>query len=192
MAFYELTPEDRDEAAAVLLDPAVLHPMCLYADERTVDMWLEQTIERYRQDGFGHWGVRSKADGSLAGLIGPVMRARSGWRQVTLGYVISSALWRRGYGLEGAWATLWWVFAHTDCPEVVAEIGRDNLASCRLAERLGMHVRGEYMRGCSGGQRPVKHCLYAVARDEVLARGREYVFPEQKGAGEEPVICRWN
>jgi ribosomal-protein-alanine N-acetyltransferase len=62
---------------------------------------------------------------------------------VEIGFGTITAHRGRGLATEAACALVAWAFAHDDVTAVLAECERDNLASARVLEKVGMHRTGE-------------------------------------------------
>ena len=91
--------------------------------------------------GFGYWMVDLKAENRLVGQLGFADFKRDMTPGIEgepeFGYVFDSAVHGRGLALEAGVAALRWSDLHLDAPSVPAIISPENLASIRLAERLG-------------------------------------------------------
>lgn len=90
---------------------------------------------------YGIWAAVEKESGRLVGKIGfaPPEDGREG---LELGYHIFRPWRRMGYGLEGCQAVLDWEEKELALP-VYVRIRKDNLASLRLAEKLGFSGKME-------------------------------------------------
>jgi RimJ/RimL family protein N-acetyltransferase len=87
-------------------------------------------------------------------LIGDVMLAWSSalHRSGEIGYVVNPAYGGRGYATEAAHAVLHLAFDQLDLHRVIARVDAENVASSRLAARLGMReeahlVENEWFKG---------------------------------------------
>jgi len=96
--------------------------------------------------GRGNWSMRLKANGAYVGSVG-VLDYR---RDVTppmdapeLGWGIGGAFQGQGLAREGVEAALRWADTLLRAPRTVCMIGPGNLASIRLAGRVGYVVYGE-------------------------------------------------
>lgn len=69
---------------------------------------------------------------------------------VEIGYALTAAYRRQGYGLEAVGGLVEWAFGHPEVREVRAETLPDNAASIALLRRLGMRRVGEGEDGGSG------------------------------------------
>ena len=87
------------------------------------------------------WGVELKSDGKLLGTCGVFGWAKE-WKKCILGYELAVDAQRRGYMHEALNAILPWAFENMELHRIEARIHPDNLASVKLAERLGFQVEG--------------------------------------------------
>jgi RimJ/RimL family protein N-acetyltransferase len=97
--------------------------------------------------GFGFWAVRERATGAFVGEVGladfhrPIEPSFGGAPEVGWAFVPSA--WGRGFGAEAVAAALAWSDAHLVGVRTVCMIAPENVASLRLAERVGFR---EYAR----------------------------------------------
>ena len=103
------------------------------------------------------------ADGAFIGWCS-LTRWNPGFRSATLGYCLSDAAWGRGYATEAARAAVGYAFTALGQSRVLSLIAPDNVASIRVAERLGEKPVGEWeILG-------IKVILYGVGREEWEAK----------------------
>lgn len=141
--------EDAAGAAAYLTDPAVMRflggetvPREAAAD--VVRKWLE----RWEHNGVGHFAILLRSNGRFLGRTGiNVWDART-WTHTTfdeaeadarpeLGWALARAHWGNGYATEAAHAVRDWAYRDRQMSGVISLIAPENLASRRVAERLG-------------------------------------------------------
>jgi RimJ/RimL family protein N-acetyltransferase len=90
--------------------------------------------------GFGIWAVEEKSSGRVVGRVGfmdPV-----GWPGFELGWTLARDCWGKGYATEGARRALEYAFTEMNRDHVISLIAPDNVASIKVAERLGEKVEG--------------------------------------------------
>ncbi|MGV8118999.1 MAG: GNAT family N-acetyltransferase [Candidatus Xenobiia bacterium LiM19] len=58
--------------------------------------------------------------------------------EVQIGYVLQRDYQRKGYMTEALRYLLFWVFTQSGVKAVTAEVKKDNIASCRVLQRIGM------------------------------------------------------
>lgn len=85
--------------------------------------------------GFSPFSVIEKSSGRWIGRIGPLYP--EGWPVREVGWTLARSAWGRGYATEAATAAIDWAFAQLGWDKVAHCIDDDNLASQRVAERLG-------------------------------------------------------
>lgn len=90
--------------------------------------------------GFAMFSVVEKASGKWIGNIGPWQP--DGWPGTEIGWALHRDAWGKGYALEAAAAAIDWAFANLGWIEVIHSIDLDNVASQKLAQRLGSRNRG--------------------------------------------------
>lgn len=91
--------------------------------------------------GYGPFAVEEKATGKFAGRIG--FLNPEGWPGFELGWTLGKEFWGKGYATEGARRALHYAFNQLDKDHVISLIDPDNLASIRVAERLGEKREGK-------------------------------------------------
>lgn len=90
---------------------------------------------------YGIWAVEEKSSGDLVGRIGFMNPA--GWPGFELGWTLARESWGKGYATEGARRALEYAFTEMDRDHLISLIAPDNVASIKVAERLGEKVEGE-------------------------------------------------
>lgn len=91
--------------------------------------------------GYGIWAVEEKSTGQVVGRIGFMNPA--GWPGFELGWTLGRDSWGKGYATEGARRALEHAFTEMDREHVISLIAPDNVASIRVASRLGEKVEGQ-------------------------------------------------
>ena len=103
-----------------------------YSEVAATRAALEEHVARHELDGFAFWAVLRGDE-----LVGEVGFGR--WDdEVEMGWTFARHAWGRGYATEAGRAAL------TAAPagRVVAVIRRENVASIRVAEKLGFALEG--------------------------------------------------
>jgi RimJ/RimL family protein N-acetyltransferase len=115
--------------------------------------------------GFGIWAVEEKSSGRVVGRIGFMHPA--GWPDFELGWTVVRDCWGKGYATEGAQRALDHAFIDMNRDHVISLIAPENVASIKVAERLGETVKGETRIM----DRDV--FIYGITRDEWKRRRNE-------------------
>lgn len=132
-----MAADDLEDMAALLGDPAV---MAFYPAPKSRDesqRWIDWTLRNYAEHGYGLWVIET-LDGEFVGDCGLTWQTVNGTPRLEVGYHVRAELHGRGYATEAATACR--DFAHDElgAAELVAIIHPDNVASRRVAEKLGM------------------------------------------------------
>ena len=143
-----LQESDFDEYSAIHMDPDVTrYTARMHLD--LVDTWrhLAMIVGHWELKGFGMWGVFERDTNRLAGRVGFYQPAT--WPDFELGWTIGKAFWGKGYAPEAAKACLDHAFDEMKKTRVISLIDPQNVASIRVAEKIGERLTDE--RFVTGG-----------------------------------------
>jgi len=101
---------------------------------------LMMMIGAWHAHGFAMFSVIEKASGRWIGRLGPWYP--DGWPGTEIGWAIVRDCWGNGYAAEGAIAATDWAFDTLGWPNIIHSIAPDNLASQRVAQKLGSRNLG--------------------------------------------------
>lgn len=90
--------------------------------------------------GFAMFSVLDKSSGRWLGQIGPWQPA--GWPGTEIGYAFHRDAWGKGYAAEAGLAARDWAFEVLGWDDLIHCISPDNIASQKVAQRLGSAKRG--------------------------------------------------
>lgn len=97
--------------------------------------------------GYGYWALDEADDGTFVGLVGFADFRRdepAGFSgDPEIGYVIDKRVHGKGYGREAMTACMQWMDDNHGRQRTICMISPDNIASIRIAERLGYKTYGE-------------------------------------------------
>lgn len=85
--------------------------------------------------GFAMFAVEEKSSGRWVGQMGPWRP--DGWPGNEIGYAFHPDAWGQGYALESAVAAIDWSFANLGWEDIIHCISPENIASKKVAQRLG-------------------------------------------------------
>ena len=102
--------------------------------------WIERNQARYAADGFGRCAVILRATGELIGDCGLIRTTVEEVAEVELGWITARAHWGTGIASEAARAWRDHAFDELGLERIVSMISAENVASRRVAEKLGMRV----------------------------------------------------
>lgn len=103
-----------------------------------VHRWIDWCKTSYQENGFGHWAVIYKDTNELIGSIGISMQPIDDIWRPEVGYHLRSDYHHQGLAKEGAAASRDYFFSHFHYDEVYSYMLKDNIASYKTAESIGM------------------------------------------------------
>ena len=109
-------------------------------DREGTRTWIERNKARYATHGFGRCALVLRATGELVGDCGLIPTMVEGTPEVELGWIVARSHWGEGIATEAGQAWRDHAFTRLTLDRIVSMISKDNLASRRVAEKLGMAV----------------------------------------------------
>ncbi len=106
--------------------------------------WLQRNLDHQIEFGYGLFSVILKETGELIGDCGLEQMEDQGAAE--LGYDFRSDFWNQGYATEAATAVRDYAFDVLQLPQLISLIRVGNLASARVAEKVGMSFAEEFTR----------------------------------------------
>lgn len=160
----EIETGDFAAICEILQDIDVMYAWEHAFSDAEVVQWIAENRMRYTRDGYSYWTVIEKASGTLAGVTGLLAEQAEEERCIGVGYIYNKRHWGRGYAFEAASACVAYGFDVLGLDEITAQIRPENAPSRRLAEKLGMRVRKQFVRQYRGKAMP--HLLYGRGKAE--------------------------
>ncbi len=109
----------------------------------------------------GNWLLEEKATGAVVGRAGTHRPERADWPGLEIGWTLHPAHWSKGYATEAGAAAREWALANHADDALYSCIRIDNLASQRVATRLGFTPWEERTFAAFPG---VPHMIYRLQR----------------------------
>ncbi|WP_375470282.1 GNAT family N-acetyltransferase [uncultured Nostoc sp.] len=135
------TPQDLDELAPILSNPAVMRysprgPIPKDQVKEVTQEILKFFITHWQQHGFGVWAVVEKATAKLIGHCGLNFLPNS--PEVEVLYRLDEAYWNQGIATEAAKVSLRYGFEEVKLDHIVAITAPVHIASRRVMEKCGL------------------------------------------------------
>ncbi len=132
---------DLEDLVAMSADPEVMRYVGGVLDRPQTWRQLALVVGHWALRGYGLWAVERKRDAALVGRVG--LWNPAGWPGLEVGWTLTRHAWGQGYATEAAGAAMQWAWTELNASELVSVIHRENAASIRVAERLGLRPRRE-------------------------------------------------
>jgi [ribosomal protein S5]-alanine N-acetyltransferase len=157
-------PSDGEAMDRVFGDPEVMR----YGDGMRTPEWVRRwvagwTDQYYLAWGFGMWAVVEDSSGAVIGYCGlSRFPGRCAAGDTEIGFRLARPYWGRGFATEAACAVRDHAFETLALPRLIAIIDPGNLASIRVAEKIGMRYAKDV--SVEGYTHPDR--VYALERPE--------------------------
>ena len=138
-----LHDDDLDDLARLLGDREALLLWGEPLDRDGARQWIERNKARYETHGFGRCAVVLRATGELVGDCGLSPQVIEGADEIELGWIVARAHWGEGIATEAAGAWRDYGFERLGLERIVSMVSAENVASQRVAEKLGAHMERE-------------------------------------------------
>ena len=140
-----MLPSDFDALLLIFTDIKVMdafnHPPFTHEQ---MQRWLQRNLDHQHEHGYGLFSVILKENGELIGDCG--LEQMDDMNAAELGYDFRSDFWHQGYATEAACAVRDYAFDVLHLPHLISLIRVGNLASKRVAEKVGMTLAEEFTR----------------------------------------------
>jgi RimJ/RimL family protein N-acetyltransferase len=140
-----LEPTDLDDLFALYSDPEVRH----YFPEGTLSYQETKEELEWFLDGhpqhpeLGLWATIHKETDQFIGRCGLLPWIIDQQPEVEIAYMLAKAYWGQGLGSEAALGIRDYAFEKLGLSRLICLIDRDNIASIRVAEKVGMRFEKE-------------------------------------------------
>lgn len=138
------TMDDLEKLYKILSCPITMSHYIKPYDYEGAKRWINWCVNSYEVNGFGLWAMILKETNTLIGDCGLSLQNIDGEICPEIGYHIYKDYWRRGYGKEAANAVKEWAFKNTQYETLYSYMTKDNIASYKTAESIGMKKIKEY------------------------------------------------
>ena len=132
--------DDLDAWSAMMADEETARFIGGVAERSVCWRQLMSMIGSWHAHGFAMFSVVDKSTGRWVGRVGPWQP--EDWPGPEVGWAIVREWWGKGYAVEAASASMDWAFTELGWEQVIHSIAPANVASQRVAEKLGSRHLG--------------------------------------------------
>ncbi|KPJ59781.1 MAG: hypothetical protein AMJ46_09825 [Latescibacteria bacterium DG_63] len=158
----KMIKEDIGDLLLLFTDPKVMQSFDgnLF-DNVQMERWIQRNLSHQDKYGYGLFSIIHKEDGILIGDCGLEHIEVAGKPEVELGYDLRSDYWGQGLATEAATAVRDFAFNELALSRLISLIRPTNVASRRVAEKIGMSKERQIERGKRS------YFVYALSKPEV-------------------------
>ncbi|MEI8131380.1 MAG: GNAT family N-acetyltransferase [Leptolinea sp.] len=153
-----MSPEDIPTLIDLWTDADVTHFMSGPRNLVTLTCNLKETASNPLADPYDLWPLVEKSSAKVIGHCGLLDKDVEGKIDIELVYVLVKPAWGKGYATEIALALRDYAFFTRKVPRLIALIDPENIASERVASKVGMLLEKETVR--PGGEVRYLYALY--------------------------------
>jgi ribosomal-protein-alanine N-acetyltransferase len=160
LIFRRFTLDDLENLFALYRDPEVRRyfPEGTLTYEETKDE-LEWFLNGHPEHPeLGLWATIHKETHQFIGRCGLLPWTIDGHLEVEVAYMLARTCWGQGLGTEAAWAILHYGFEQLHLSRLICLIDRENQASIRVAQKIGMTFERE------GSDEKGPYLLYSIEK----------------------------
>lgn len=153
LQLYEMNLSDIKSLSSILQDKNVMYAYNGAFNEEETMAWMLKQLQRYKEFGFGLWGVFLKDTNEMIGQCGITMQEYKTIQVPEIGYLFAHKCWHKGYATEAAIGCREYGFNTIGFNALYSIIRDTNIASQKVALCNGMspidsivkHYRGVEM-----------------------------------------------
>ena len=149
---------DVDDLMGIFSDPVAMRYYPSTKSRQEAEEWVRRVQESYRDRGFGLWVAVLEDSGEFVGQCGLTVQEVEGKNEVEIGYLFLRRFWGRGLATEAARAARDHGFDTLGYERLVSLIDPGNLASRRVAEKVGLTLEKEVEKWVK------RICVYAIRK----------------------------
>lgn len=160
----EMNLSDMEALSSILQDERVMYAYNGKFNDEETAAWMRKQLRRYKEFGFGLWGVFLKQTGEMIGQCGITMQEYRATQIPEIGYLFAYGHWHNGYAVEAATACREYGFNTLHFDALYSIIRDTNIASQHVALRNGMNPIDTIIRHYRGIEMP--HKVFRVKKDD--------------------------
>jgi RimJ/RimL family protein N-acetyltransferase len=133
----EFREADLDAYAEMSADPEVMQHIGTGRTLSRDEAWrsMAMMLGHWQLRGYGMWAIEDRHAKTMVGRVG--FWNPEGWVGFEIGWTLHRSAWGQGYATEGAKVALNYAFEELNQPHIISVIRPANLASRRVAEKIG-------------------------------------------------------
>ena len=169
----EMTHSDMSALSSILQDEKVMYTYNgAFSDKETL-IWIQKQLQRYKDYGFGLWGVFLKDTDEMIGQC-ITMQEYKTVQVPEIGYLLAHEYWYKGYAVEAATVCREYGFDMLKFDELYSIIRDTNVASQKVALRNGMNPIDSIVKHYRGVDMP--HLVYSVKKIDIFLNTPTFIL----------------
>jgi ribosomal-protein-alanine N-acetyltransferase len=158
MVLRPMEMADVDDLMGIFSDPVAMRYYPNTKSRQEAEEWVRRVQESYPVRGFGLWVAVLEDSGEFVGQCGLTVQEVEGKEEIEIGYLFLRKSWGQGLATEAARAARDHGFHMPGCERLVSLIDPGNLASRRVAAKVGLTLEREVWKWNK------EICVYAIRK----------------------------
>lgn len=88
------------EIANILQDIEVMYAWEKSFSDDEVKLWMKENLKRYDNEGYSYFLAVNKEDGTVVGVMGPLVEKINNKSFIGVAYILNKKSWGKGYAVE--------------------------------------------------------------------------------------------
>lgn len=156
----KINKDDYLEIANILQDIEVMYAWEKSFSNDEVKLWIDENLKRYDNEGYSYFLAVNKEDGTVVGVMGPLVEKIKDESFIGVAYILNKKSWGKGYAVEGVGACIDYAFNNLNAVNVIAQIRPNNINSIHVAQKLNMKIIDKYIKLYDGKE--MEHLIYSI------------------------------
>ena len=136
-----------------------------HESEEITRMILSDWLTHYQEENYYHWGIELKELGEVIGSLA-VVAIRENIGEAEIGYCLGKEWWGNGIMPEAAAAAVDYLFRKAGFRRISACHDKNNPASGRVMQKIGMQYEGTLRNADRNNQGIVDKVIYGILMDD--------------------------
>lgn len=154
----KIQQEDFSSLKEILSDIEIMYAWEHAFSDEEIHKWINENLRRYEDDGYSYFAVIEKSSCKFLGVCGLIDEHADSEKHLGIGYIFNKKYWGNGFAFESAESCIKYAADKLKASEITAQIRPENLSSRRVAEKLGMTEKKQFVKIYNGKEMP--HILY--------------------------------
>ena len=163
LGLRKISKEDFEALAVFLKNSDVMYAWEHAFTDEEILQWIDKNLIRYEQDGYSYFLTIEKQTQQVIGVMGPLVEEIESDLYIGIAYILDEKFGGKGDAIEGARACIEYACVALNADKVIAQIRPNNMASRKVAEKLGMTVEGEYIKHYQ--DKEMFHLIYSIKNE---------------------------
>ena len=142
----ELATSDYTDLCEIFQDKETMYTYEHAFSDNEVTEMLNKQFWRYKNEGYGLWGVLLRENNDFLGVCGITIQNINDKEYLEIGYMFKRKHWQNGYATEAATGCKHYAFDILKAKCVYSIMRDNNIPSQNVAKRLGMRKIDEVVK----------------------------------------------